>query len=1082
LTGGVRDECCVRHAPELAHQREMKAVRGAGGSFTEGDAAGQEMIRMVPMPFRDARPYTRWWWFSGAIREDDVRAQLDWLRANGFGGVEIAWVYPQPDARPGAVWLSPEWSAIVACARRYAESIGLGCDFTFGTLWPFGGSIVGEADASRTFAGLSPQRLGRSWELPHSPPGYVLNHLDRRALERYAERMLAALGDALGGATPALFCDSWEVEGDDLWADGFARAFANRFGYDVIPFMGALDDHPDIRHDYRALLADVVLDEFYRPLAAICRAAGAASRVQCHGAPTDLLAAYAAVDVPETEAVLFDPPFSRIAASAAALAGRPIVSAEAFTCLYGWTPFPGPGAHQGQECVGDLKLVADALFANGVNAVVWHGMPFNPAGGANRFYASVHVGPDSAFADDLPTFNAYLERVSARLREGEPCADLAVYLPLEDNRMRGELPEAWRRPSARHCWELQHVRMPEEVAGYRPLWVSAPFLAEAGWDEGSLRIGPVRFRALYIDVEWLDAAALASVLRLAARGLPVCLKRRPQQPGHRRLDTYEADVDRLVALPNVVPDLADLAIGPPFLAGDDLPECWCRRVGDDHVIFFAHPASRTVTYPLRYGQSMCAETARWTGRACVGGREVALDLVFEAFQSLLVTIDGDGRVSCDAIDFRPSRRSIDRMVDHLLALAEAAEPHLTGPDQVEWLARIEACDAGLRAAVRWLLSDTGDALKAMRLTSALWRYWHMRGAWSDGLAYLRQALDRADPPAPPTLRCKALRGAASLAVSLGDADTARAFQEEVLAISRAAGDRAGIAAALSNLGSMAWTEGLFSVAKSLHGEGLAIRRDLGDRRGVAGSLLGLGNVASRQGHHAEARAHYAESLAIYRDLGDKASIAGALLNLGNTAFLQGDLDAARARYDESLSIARDLGDKRRIAFSLGNLGDIAHWQRDFGSAREYYQETVRTARELGDRPLTANALLNLGDLTCGEGDLAAARDLLGEGLALAREVGNRAHQADGIEGFARLAARGDRPRRAARLLGAADRLRRTIGAALPQVGVPSLEEAAAFARRALGDEGFDAAWVEGAMLWVDDAVAYALGESDPWLD
>jgi hypothetical protein len=53
------------------------------------------------------------------------------------------------------------------------------------------------------------------------------------------------------------------------------------------------------------------------------------------GAPTDLLTAFALVDVPETEALLYEPSFSKIAASAASLAGKKVVTAETFTCAYG---------------------------------------------------------------------------------------------------------------------------------------------------------------------------------------------------------------------------------------------------------------------------------------------------------------------------------------------------------------------------------------------------------------------------------------------------------------------------------------------------------------------------------------------------------------------------------------------------------------------------------------------------------------------------------------------------------------------------------------------------------------------------
>jgi len=70
--------------------------------------------------------------------------------------------------------------------------------------------------------------------------------------------------------------------------------------------METLDSHPDIRYDYRMLVADYVLNEFYRPFTRICGGLGAFSRVQCHGSPTDLIAAYGSVDVPESEAILHE--------------------------------------------------------------------------------------------------------------------------------------------------------------------------------------------------------------------------------------------------------------------------------------------------------------------------------------------------------------------------------------------------------------------------------------------------------------------------------------------------------------------------------------------------------------------------------------------------------------------------------------------------------------------------------------------------------------------------------------------------------------------------------------------------------
>ena len=610
-----------------------------------------EMIRRV---YPHAKPYTRWWWFSGRIKEEDIRHQLDWLKENGFGGAEIAWVYPLRDSDTGPRWLSEEWSQAVAYCKKYAQSIGLGCDFTFGTKWPFGGTLVEERDASRTFGGLSPQRLEHSWEVTHSPPGHILNHLDRNALGRYAERTGAGLGEALKGTPSALFCDSWEVDTEKLWTDGFGEAFFQRFGYDLRPYMASLDDHPDVRYDYRVLLGDYVLNEFYIPFTEHCHRLGALSRVQCHGAPTDLLAAYAEADVPESEAILFDPHFAQFAASAAALKRNSIVSAEAFTCLYGWKPRPGPGPHQGEENVADMKLLADGLFANGVNFILWHGMPFNPDGGQNRFYASVHVGPDSGFVGEIPGFNTYLEQVSGIMRRGETYSDVAVYLPLEDNRMKGELPQEFKRPSARYFWELQHQRFPEEAASYRPLWVSAHFLRQTGYSGGKLRCGEAEFSSLYVDAEWLDREALKDILRLAGKGFPVCMKQKPAQPGLVKDVAYPETLERLFSLPNVHTDFGKTAIHPPLLEGKDLLESWCRVDGEEAYLFLAHPLSKTLSYPMRYGQSYCREALEtavvlnWRGLI-----RKEIKLRFDPYQSLLLRIESKGGVAFEGIRFEP---------------------------------------------------------------------------------------------------------------------------------------------------------------------------------------------------------------------------------------------------------------------------------------------------------------------------------------------------------------------------------------------------------------------------------------------
>ncbi len=44
--------------------------------------------------YPNSKPSTRWWWFATEIKKPDIKYQLDWAKANNFGGVEVAWVYP----------------------------------------------------------------------------------------------------------------------------------------------------------------------------------------------------------------------------------------------------------------------------------------------------------------------------------------------------------------------------------------------------------------------------------------------------------------------------------------------------------------------------------------------------------------------------------------------------------------------------------------------------------------------------------------------------------------------------------------------------------------------------------------------------------------------------------------------------------------------------------------------------------------------------------------------------------------------------------------------------------------------------
>jgi hypothetical protein len=603
-------------------------------------------------PVQDARPYTRWWWFASEIKKSDIKNQLDWLNKNHFGGVEIAFIYPvnrDPNAKR-VPWLGPEWTELVTYAKQYCDSIGFGCDFTFGTLWPFGGTFVADSDRTKVYGDTAfKQPLRLSWT--HPDTGNVIDHLNKGAFDRYAKVMGKALQPAMDGSKSSLFCDSWEVETHKIWTKGFGEKFKAKYGYEIEPFMDHIYDpgNEGPRYDYMKLVAEMVLKNFYLPFTEKSHELRGYSRVQCAGSPTDIIDAYASVDIPETEAMLYNPGFSQIVASAAALAGKPIVSCETFTCLYGW-----PANHIRQEQTADLKLVADALFANGTNHIIWHGTPFNPLGiDTLYFYASVHVGEKGNLTNDLKEFNQYLEKVSDFMRQGKPYTDIAVYIPQEDAWIAGELPKDKQLPWAWGEYEMRYTEFHEELTGYQPSWVNKSFLEQGLVQDGELLINGLKFNLLYVDVNYMDIEALKRVKDLADQGFSICLKKLPKQAGFMKDPVFQRHVDALSKLPNVSNKIADLNIPKPLMLGEDIPEFRCRVVGDEMLIFISHPLAADLTYPLSYGQSFMDSTFTEPIQINTRDGEKAVQLVFEPYQSLLLSIKPNSELTFENIEYTP---------------------------------------------------------------------------------------------------------------------------------------------------------------------------------------------------------------------------------------------------------------------------------------------------------------------------------------------------------------------------------------------------------------------------------------------
>jgi predicted ATPase/class 3 adenylate cyclase len=405
-----------------------------------------------------------------------------------------------------------------------------------------------------------------------------------------------------------------------------------------------------------------------------------------------------------------------------------------------------------------------------------------------------------------------------------------------------------------------------------------------------------------------------------------------------------------------------------------------------------------------------------------------------------------------------------RHAEFFLRLAEAAEPLLEGSEQTVWLDRLEHDQANLRAAIGWW-RDHGYLDEALRLASALWRFWWLRGDMVEGRRQLDTLLAESGGVSP-TLRAKALNGAGVLAESQSDWETAARLHEESLALSRGLGDPRGVAWSLNNLGVVEINQGDLGRAQSLLAECLAVAEQSGDAASIASALTDLGQIAHYQGDLERAAVLWARALAYFRDLGDKSSVARVLNNLGAVALYQHEYERAQSLLAESLELHRGVGDRQGIASTLNNLAPAAAGLQDTETAKRLYLESYTLALEAGNRLHAAIALDNLASLLRQNGDEREARDRFREALLLYCQVGDQEGMVSCLRGLASALIHQGCASEAAVLLGAACGIHGQSDQPLPSTMQENLDAL----RAELGETAFGAAWETGRSLPVDDLI------------
>ena len=167
-----------------------------------------------------------------------------------------------------------------------------------------------------------------------------------------------------------------------------------------------------------------------------------------------------------------------------------------------------------------------------------------------------------------------------------------------------------------------------------------------------------------------------------------------------------------------------------------------------------------------------------------------------------------------------------------------------------------------------------------------------------------------------------------------------------------------------------------------------------------------------------------------------------------------------------------------IGLTLHTLGQAAQLRGAYERAAQLHQESLECFQAFGDRAFGLTwAYHSLGETALGMGRLDEAARYLAQGLALSQTLNEQRDMAWCLAGLGSAAALDKEPDRAARLWGAAERLRQAIVCRRAPAARATYERAMAAARAQLSDEGFAAAWKAGAALTLEQAIAEAMDDA-----
>jgi predicted ATPase/DNA-binding SARP family transcriptional activator len=233
------------------------------------------------------------------------------------------------------------------------------------------------------------------------------------------------------------------------------------------------------------------------------------------------------------------------------------------------------------------------------------------------------------------------------------------------------------------------------------------------------------------------------------------------------------------------------------------------------------------------------------------------------------------------------------------------------------------------------------------------------------------------------------------------------------------------------------------------------------------------------GNFVGARPYLVEALEIARNHDDKLTLGWALSHLGTVLSALEEYDLAQSLLEECVAITKGF---RNVGITVAGmalsfLGDIYVVRNNEVHAREAYEEGIKLLRETNNSNILAYAVRRLGYLALKETDYKRANVLFRESLMRNQELGHQIGIAGAMTGLAALALEVGKLSRAAQLYGSIEGRLAALSLPLYITDQVEFNRGISALRARLDEKTYAKFWTKGKAMSLDEAIAFALGES-----